>query len=310
MSACAVCYGFECFFIPQGGSARAVTMRNTLSTLRKTLSSGRKLSMLTCYDAGLAQVMDDAGVDCLLVGDSLGMVVQGHDSTLPVTVADIAYHTSCLQRGSSRSFLLADMPFGSYQEGPAQALRNAVKLMQAGAQMVKLEGGAELQATVHALLGAGIPVCGHVGLLPQRVHAMGGFRVQGKEDAEADRIVADAQALEAAGAAMLVIEGVPEPVARRVCASTQLITIGIGASPACDGQVLVAHDMLGLTRAPARFVKDFTADLAPDATGAGLIERAIRRYVQEVGEGSFPQAEHVYGAGSSGPAAYGNNPAK
>lgn len=266
--------------------------------------------MLTCYDAGLARVMDDAGVECLLVGDSLGMVVQGHDSTLPVTVADIAYHVGCIQRGSNRAFLLADMPFGSYQESPAQALRNAVKLMQAGAQMVKLEGGAELTATVQTLLGAGIPVCGHVGLLPQRVHAMGGFRVQGKEEAEADRIVADAQALEAAGAAMLVIEGVPEPVARRVCEATRLITIGIGASAACDGQVLVAHDMLGMTRSPARFVKDFTAGLGGDGDGdgAGLIERAMRRYVREVGDGSFPQADHVYGAQGGGPVAYGNNP--
>ncbi len=286
-------------------------MRNTLSTLKKIVASGRKLAMLTCYDAGFARAMDSAGVDCLLVGDSLGMVVQGHDSTLPVTVDDIAYHTGCIARGSSRPWLVADMPFGSYNEGPVQALRTAVRLMQAGAQMVKFEGGAELADSVRLLVQSGIPVCGHIGLLPQQVHAMGGFRVQGKEQVDADRIVADALALEAAGAAMLVIEGVPEPVARRVCEATKLITIGIGASVACSGQVLVMHDMLGLTQSPARFVKDFTKGLAADdAAGGSMMDRALRRYVQEVGEGRFPEAAHVYGlAAGNESAAYGNNPA-
>lgn len=284
-------------------------MRNTLSTLKKIVAGGRKLSMLTCYDAGFAQVMDAAGVDSLLVGDSLGMVVQGHDSTLPVTVDDIAYHVGCLVRSTRRPWLIADMPFGSYNEGPVQALRTAVQLMRAGAQMVKLEGGKELADTVRLLVQSGIPVCGHVGLLPQQVHAMGGFRVQGKEEADAQRIVADARALEAAGAAMVVIEGVPEPVARRVCEETSsIITIGIGASAACDGQVLVMHDMLGLTQSPARFVKDFTQGLSA-TPGAGLIEQAFRRYVQEVGDGGFPQSAHVYGASSNESAAYGGNPA-
>lgn len=283
-------------------------MRNTLSTLKKTLAAGRKLSMLTCYDAGFARAMDNAGVDCLLVGDSLGMVVQGHDSTLPVTVDDIVYHVGCLVRGSSKAWILADLPFGSYNEGPAQALQNSVRIMKAGAQMVKLEGGAELADTVRLLVQTGIPVCAHVGLLPQQVHAMGGFRVQGKEQAQADRIVADAQALEAAGAAMLVIEGVPEPVARRVCEATSLITIGIGASPACDGQVLVMHDMLGLTKSPARFVKDFTRDLPADDASGSVLERALRRYVQDVAEGRFPEAAHVYAAASAESAAYGSNP--
>jgi len=253
--------------------------------------------MLTCYDASFAHAMDDAGVDCLLVGDSLGMVVQGHDSTLPVTVADIAYHVACLARGSRHPWLIADMPFGSYHENPEQALRNAVVLMQAGAQMVKLEGGAELADTVRRLVRAGIPVCAHVGLLPQQVHATGGFRVQGRERGDADRIVADAQALEAAGAAMVVIEGVPEPLARRICEATSFITIGIGASPACDGQVLVIHDMLGLTPRPARFVKDFTAGLTADDAAGGVIRAAFRRYAADVAEGRFPGREHVY-AGS------------
>lgn len=294
--------------IQYAGASPSPTMRYTLSDLRKTLASGRKLSMLTCYEAGFARLMDEAQLDCLLVGDSLGMVVQGHDSTLPVRLEDIAYHLGCIRRGAARPFLLADMPFGSYNESPQQALRNAVLLMQSGAQMVKLEGGAELSETVGRLVNAGIPVCAHVGLLPQRVHAMGGFRVQGRDAAQADRIVADAQALDAAGAAMVVIEGVPEPVARRICEATGMITIGIGASIACDGQVLVMQDMLGMTRTPARFVKDFTEGLATKAGGPGVIEQAFRRYVKEVGEGSFPGEAHVYGATSSESAGYGNNP--
>ncbi|GAA5235758.1 3-methyl-2-oxobutanoate hydroxymethyltransferase [Verticiella sediminum] len=278
-------------------------MRHTLSTLRKTLAGGRKLAMLTCYDASFARLMDAAGVDTLLVGDSLGMVVQGHDSTLPVTVDDIAYHTACIARGAPRAFLVADMPFGSYHEDAAQAMRNAVTLMKAGAQMVKLEGGAEIAPIVKQYVLAGIPVCAHVGLLPQHVNAVGGFRVQGRDAASAERILADAQALDAAGAAMVLIEGVPEDVGRRVAESVGAITIGIGASGACDGQVLVMHDMLGMTDRPARFVKDFTRELAP---GEGnLIERAFRAYAEEVGAGRFPAAEHVYAATGDAAAAYG-----
>lgn len=260
--------------------------------------------MLTCYDAGFARAMDSVGVDSILVGDTLGMVVQGHDSTLPVTVADVAYHIGCVARGTQRPWLVADMPFGSYHENPEQALRNAVALMQAGAQMVKLEGGAELAETVRRLVRAGIPVCAHVGLLPQQIHAMGGFRVQGREQTDADRIVADALALEAAGAAMMVIEGVPEPLARRICEATTLLTIGIGASAACDGQVLVIHDMLGLTPRPARFVKDFaTAVAAEGKLAEGVVQAAFRRYVDDVAAGNFPGPEHVYAGGDPAAAA-------
>jgi 3-methyl-2-oxobutanoate hydroxymethyltransferase len=278
-------------------------MRTSLSALRKTASS-RKLSMLTCYDAGFARVVDEAGIDSILIGDSLGMVVQGRDSTLPVTLQDIAYHTSCVVRGSSTAFIIADMPFGSYQEGPAQALRSAVVLMQAGAQMVKVEGGVELVPAIELLTRSGIPVCGHIGLMPSHVHALGGYRVQGKEAAEADHIVADAKALYAAGAVMAVIEAVPDPVARRVCAETDLITIGIGASVACTGQVLVLHDMLGLTAKPAKFVKNFMAGV----TGEGdAVAQAVRRYAQEVATGAFPGPEHVYGlAAADITALYGN----
>ncbi|MGE4341335.1 MAG: 3-methyl-2-oxobutanoate hydroxymethyltransferase, partial [Pigmentiphaga sp.] len=244
--------------------------------------------MLTCYDAGFARAMDAVGVDSILVGDTLGMVVQGHDSTLPVTVADVAYHIACVARGTQHPWLVADMPFGSYHESPEQALRNAVALMQAGAQMVKLEGGADWAPTVRKLAQSGVPVCAHVGLLPQQIHAMGGFRVQGREQADADRIVADALALEAAGAAMMVIEGVPEPVARRICDATTLLTIGIGASPACDGQVLVIHDMLGLTPRPARFVKDFATAVATEGKLAeSVVLAAFRRYVDDVASGRF-----------------------
>jgi len=279
-------------------------MRSTLTALRKKLAAGRKISMLTCYDAGFAKVMEDAEVDCILVGDTLGMVVQGRDSTLPVQLQDVAYHVSSVARGTRRPFLLADMPFGTYQESPQQALRNAVTLLQAGAQMVKIEGGAELAPTIELLVRSGVPVCGHIGLLPSHVHALGGYRVQGKEDAEARRIVADAKAVEAAGAAMMVIEAVPDPVARQVCEAVDLITIGIGASAACSGQVLVMHDMLGLTSTPAKFVKNYMVD-AP--AGGDAVLQAFRRYVTEVESGAFPGPEHVYGmSGGNLGTPYGN----
>ncbi|BAP89908.1 3-methyl-2-oxobutanoate hydroxymethyltransferase [Burkholderiales bacterium GJ-E10] len=262
-------------------------MRRTIHDLRQ-LAATRKLASLTCYDASFAGVLDDAGIDILLVGDSLGMVIQGHASTLPVTVADVAYHTRAVARGVRTAWIVADMPFGSYQASPEQALGNAVELMQAGADMVKLEGGEEMAATVAFLVARGVPVCGHVGLTPQHVQTLGGYRIQGKDAAGAERVLAGARAIEEAGAAMLVVEAVPHSLAERIVARRQSLVIGIGASAACDGQVLVLHDMLGITPGKRpRFVKDFLAD-------GGSVEAAVRRYVDAVRIGAFPGPEHVY----------------
>ncbi len=268
-------------------STHSSTPRLTLHELRK-LAATRKLAMLTCYDASFAATLDAAGIDMILIGDSLGMVVQGHDSTLPVTVEDIAYHTACVARGAARAWIIADMPFGAYQMSREQAYTNAVKLMQAGSQMVKVEGGAEMAPTVEFLVSRGIPVCAHIGLTPQHVNVFGGYRVQGRESGAAERLLESARALQEAGAAMMVIEAVPEPLARRIAESMQLITIGIGASVACSAQVLVLHDMLGagIGKRP-RFVKNFLA-------GAHSIDAAVRAYVADVQAGRFPGPEHVY----------------
>jgi len=268
-------------------SSHSSTPRLTLHDLRK-LAATRKLAMLTCYDAAFAATLDAAGVDMILIGDSLGMVVQGHDSTLPVTVADVAYHTACVARGAARPWIVADMPFGSFQAGAEQAFANAVTLMQAGAQMVKIEGGAEMAPTAEFLVRRGIPVCAHIGLTPQHVNVFGGYRVQGREAGAAERLLEAARRLQEAGAAMMVIEAVPESLARRVAESVQVITIGIGASVACSGQVLVLHDLLGagVGRRP-RFVKNFLQ-------GAGSLQQAVGAYVADVQAGRFPGAEHVY----------------
>jgi 3-methyl-2-oxobutanoate hydroxymethyltransferase len=269
-------------------STHSFTPRLTLHDLRK-LAATRKLAMLTCYDAAFAATLDAAGVDIMLIGDSLGMVVQGHDSTLPVTVDDVAYHTACVARGSARAWVVADMPFGSYQASREQAYGNAVRLLQAGSQMVKLEGGAEMAPTVEFLVQRGIPVCAHIGLTPQHVNVFGGYRVQGRALGAADRLLEAARTLQEVGAAMMVIEAVPEPLARRIAEEVAMITIGIGASAACSGQVLVLHDMLGagVGKRP-RFVKNFLAD-------AGSLEAAVRAYVADVQAGRFPGPEHVYG---------------
>ena len=261
----------------------------TLFELGKMRAEGRKITMLTAYDASFAAMMDRTGVDTVLIGDSLGNVIQGHKSTLPVTLEQMAYHTECVARGSSRAFILADMPFGSYQEGPVQAMRNAATLMEAGAQMVKLEGGEYMAETVHFLVERGIPVCAHVGLTPQSVNQLGGYRVQGRDETGAAKMKADALALEQAGAAMIVLELVPSKLAAEITASlTTMATIGIGAGPDCDGQVLVLYDMLGIFPGkPARFVKNYM-------TGAASIEEAIAHYVREVREGAFPTEAHGY----------------
>jgi 3-methyl-2-oxobutanoate hydroxymethyltransferase len=265
----------------------AMDKRLTLTDLARMQAAGERLVMLTCYEAAYARVCEAAGVDILLIGDSLGMVVQGRDSTLAVTLQDIAYHTACVARGSTRGFVIADMPFGSYQEGPEQAFRNAAALMAAGAQMVKIEGGAPMVKTARFLVERGVPVCAHVGLTPQSVHQLGGFRVQGR-GAAGDRLLDDCLALEAAGAAMVVLEAIPASLAERVTAALKMPTIGIGASAKCSGQVLVMHDMLDVPAGrKAKFVRNFMA-------GATGIEDAIRRYVTAVKDGSFPGPEHCY----------------
>lgn len=271
-------------------SAQTLTRRITQADLAKLHAAGEKIAMFTCYDASFARLLDGAGVDSMLIGDSLGNVIQGHDTTLPVTVADIAYHTAAVKRGSERAFIVADMPFGSYQESPEQAFRNAVTLMAAGAQMVKLEGGQEMAATVAFLVQRGIPVCGHIGLTPQSVHALGGYKVQGKSEAAARRLQADALALQQAGATMLVLEAIPSALASAVTASLQIITIGIGAGKDTSGQVMVLHDAFDIPPGKkAKFVRNFMA-------GATSIHEAACQAVAAVKDGSYPGPEHSYAA--------------
>jgi len=259
-----------------------------LAALQKMAHDGGKVAMLTCYDASFASLLDQAGVDTMLIGDSLGNVIQGHDSTLPVSLDEMAYHTRCVVRGSKRAFIVADMPFGSFQVSPAQAFENAAKLMAAGAQMVKLEGGAVMVETVKFLVDRGVPVCGHVGLTPQSVHQLGGYRVQGREEAAARQLVADAEALSAAGASMIVLEAVPAKLAAETTRKASALTIGIGAGVECDGQVLVLHDMLDVYPGKkAKFVKNFMA-------GADSIQAAVAAYVQQVKAKDFPGPEHSF----------------
>lgn len=261
----------------------------TLTELARLRAEGEKIAVLTCYDASFAALLERNGLDVLLVGDSLGNVLQGHGSTLPVTLEQMAYHTGCVARGASRPFLMADMPFGSYQESPAQAMRSAVVLMAAGAQMVKLEGGAYMAETVRFLVERGVPVCAHIGLTPQSVNQLGGYRVQGKTRAAAQLMKEDALALEQAGAALLVLEMVPSALAAEISESlTSMATIGIGAGVDCHGQVLVLHDMLGVYPGrKAKFVRNFM-------DGAASIDDAVKAYVKAVKNGAFPGPENCY----------------
>ena len=263
-------------------------MRISLTTLHKMTQDGDKISMLTCYDASFAAVLDAAGVDVLLIGDSLGMVLQGHDSTLPVTMRDVQYHTTCVARGSKRAFVIADMPFGSFQVSPAQTFENAAQLLAAGAQMVKIEGGETMADTMAFMTARGIPVCGHLGLTPQSVHQFGGDRVQGKTESQAERLISDAKMLEDAGAGMIVLELIPAALAREVTSQLHIPTIGIGAGVDCSGQVLVLHDMLDVFpgRKP-KFVKNFLR-------GQGSIQGAVAAYVSEVKAKTFPGHEHSF----------------
>jgi 3-methyl-2-oxobutanoate hydroxymethyltransferase len=263
---------------------REVTARKavTLHRLREMHAQGQPIATLTCYDACFARVLDEAGVDCLLVGDSLGMVLQGAASTVPVTLAEMAYHTRCVAQGNRTAWVVADLPFGSYHESPEQALHSAATLMQAGAHMVKLEGGGWTAPSVRFLTQRGIPVCAHLGLTPQSVHALGGYRVQGRNDAAAALLKQHAHELAEAGAALLVLELLPSSLARDITQSLPIPVIGIGAGKACSGQVLVLHDMLGLTRGKLpRFVRNFMTD-------ATSVEAAIACYVADVKSGRFP----------------------
>jgi 3-methyl-2-oxobutanoate hydroxymethyltransferase len=263
-------------------------MRTTLTRLQGLRSKDEKIAVLTCYDASFAALLEAQGVDILLVGDSLGMVLQGHDTTLPVTLDEMAYHTACVARGAKQAFIISDMPFGTFQTSPQKAFIHAAKLMAAGAQMVKLEGGAAMVETVRFLTERGIAVCGHIGLTPQSVHQLGGYRVQGKASADAQRLLQDAVALEQAGAGMLVLEAIPTLLAAEITAQLTIPTIGIGAGAACSGQVLVLHDMLDIYPGKkARFVKNYMQ-------GADSIAAAVANYVAEVKNGSFPAAEHSF----------------
>jgi 3-methyl-2-oxobutanoate hydroxymethyltransferase len=261
----------------------------TVPSLRTAKKDRRKLVMLTAYDAGFARALDRAGVEIVLVGDSLGMVVQGKTSTLPVTLADMVYHTACVAQGLRSALLVADMPFQSYPT-PERALDAAASLLaQGGAAMVKLEGAGHVLDCIRFLVDRDIPVCAHLGLTPQSVMKLGGYSVQGREETAAQRLFDDALSVEAAGAEMLVLECMPSPLAKRISGALRIPTIGIGAGPDCDGQVLVLHDLLGLAsghRRP-RFVKDFLAE-------GGSIEGAVRAFAAAVRDGSFPDAEHSY----------------
>ena len=269
-------------------SAQTTARRLTPLDLARQNERGEKIVMLTCYDATFARVSEASGVDALLVGDSLGMVLQGHYSTLPVSQADMAYHVACVARGCERPLVIADMPFGTYQESPELAFRNAAQLMAAGAQMVKIEGGREMAVTTAFLTARGIPVCGHIGLTPQSVFQLGGYRVQGRADGDRERLLTDAMALEEAGASLLVLEAMPAKVADFITEHLRIPTIGIGASTGCSGQVLVLHDMLDIAPGKKpRFVKNFMA--GKDSVGA-----AITAYVTEVRAGSFPGPEQLY----------------
>ena len=263
-------------------------MRMTLTTLQAMRDKGEKIAVLTCYDYSFAALLEAQGVDVLLVGDSLGMVLQGRETTLPVTLDAMAYHTACVASGSAKAFIITDMPFGTFQVSPRETFANATRLMAAGAQMVKLEGGVVMAETVRFLTGRGIPVCGHIGLTPQSVHQLGGYRVQGKKSAAAQQLLQDAAALEQAGAGMIVLEAVPALLAAELTGQLTIPAIGIGAGAACSGQVLVLHDMLDIYPGKkARFVKNYMR-------GADSIAVAVAKYVAEVKAGSFPAPEHSF----------------
>jgi len=262
--------------------------RVSVRTLQEKKRAGEKIVCLTAYDASFAQILDRAGVDVVLVGDSLGMVVQGHETTLPVSVADMLYHSQLVARGLAKSLLMVDLPFLSFTSVESALDAAGSFMKQAGAQMVKLEGDADQADIVTALSQHGIPVCAHLGLQPQRVHKIGGYRVQGREAAEADKMLEQAQILEQAGADLMLLECVPEALAAKITSKISIPVIGIGASAACDGQILVLYDILGISigKRP-KFSKDFMAQ-------AGSVEAAVKAYVDAVKQGTFPGQDHVF----------------
>ncbi len=266
------------------GAAKALTAPEIMA--RK---GGARLVMVTCYDATFARLIDAVDMDIVLVGDSLGMVVQGHDSTLPVTLDDVVYHTRCVARGLARTHLVADMPFLTYQVNDDEALRNAGRLVvDGGAHAVKLEGGERSAPAIRRIVDAGIPVMGHLGLTPQSVHQFGGFKVQGRGEAAAEQLLADARAIVDAGCYCMVLESIPAPLAARVTAEIPIPTIGIGASAHCDGQVLVLHDLLGLDDGfEPKFLKKYDRL-------SGRVRDALSVYSREVREGTFPDDAHSF----------------
>jgi 3-methyl-2-oxobutanoate hydroxymethyltransferase len=259
----------------------------TLSTLQKMKKRGEKFTCLTAYDACFGQLLSEAGVEVTLIGDSLGMVLQGHDSTLPVSMEDMVYHIGCVKRGNRGAFLIGDMPFMSYAS-ETQTLENAARLMRAGAQMIKIEGGAWIAHSTHLLAERGIPVCAHMGLTPQSINRIGGYHVQGRDPRQAESMLAEARLLESSGASILLLECVPQALARTITEALEIPVIGIGAGPDTDGQVMVLHDLLGISPITPRFVKNFLKD-----SRAG-IRGALQDYVQAVKSGKFPAPEHCF----------------
>jgi len=263
-------------------------MRTTLRTLQRMRDNGERISVLTCYDASFALLLENSGVDVLLVGDSLGNVLQGEETTLPVTLDDMVYHTRCVARGSSKAFIMVDMPFGTSQISPENTFENAAELMAAGANMVKIEGGHIMTETIRFLTQRGIPVCAHIGLMPQSVHLLGGYKVQGKTHSQAKRLLEDAVILEKTGAGMLLMEAVPSTLAKKITKTLVIPTIGIGAGRNCSAQVLVLYDMLGIySGKKSRFIKNFMVS-------ADSISEAVENYVKEVKSGKFPGLEHGF----------------
>jgi 3-methyl-2-oxobutanoate hydroxymethyltransferase len=270
---------------PTPGAAQALSKAVTTQTLHQLKAQGEKFVVIALYDAHMAAMAQRCGVEVVLVGDSLGMTVLGYDSTIPVTMEQMIYHVEAVARGNKKSLIMGDLPFMTYAT-PEQALHNCARIMQAGAHMVKLEGGAWLAGTVRMLAERGIPVCAHVGLTPQSVNKLGGFRVQGRDPAQADKILADAQLLASAGADLLVLECIPAALAAKITAAVNIPTIGIGAGRDTDAQVLVINDILGLTEQPPKFSKNFLLE-AKDIPGA------MQKYVRDVKAGQFPGATNI-----------------